>query len=272
MKYLVFVDSDGTLKNNDGNISDHTIDVLSKLKENDIEVVITTGRPRYHALKVKNNSNASRYIISSNGAEVYDDGDKKVIYAKYINNKNILKIAKYASKYKSICAFTVDDIETVTDEVRNEHQRLLDKPLKRYIKDHYVKQIFIKPENQDVANKIYKKINKLKNCKIANESSYFQTGIVEKKGIWFSVTHNEVNKGVAIKALSNYLDVKLDNTYGFGNDYNDVEMFKTVNHSIIMDNANEDLKKLAKVITKSNDDDGVAHLLEKLFLKKRKGK
>ena len=66
MKKLVFVDSDGTLKNSEGIISDRTIEVLTKLKEKDIDVVITTGRPRYHAIKVKENSNASRYIISSN--------------------------------------------------------------------------------------------------------------------------------------------------------------------------------------------------------------
>lgn len=272
MKSLVFVDSDGTLKNNDGIISEHTVEVLSKLKDNDIEVVITTGRPRYHALKVKNNSNASRYVISSNGAEIYDELKNNVIYAKYLDNKDIIKIYKISTKNNSICAFTIDNYEFVSDEIKNEHQRMLDNPIKMFLKQHYVKQIFIKSNSKEHANKIYKKISKIKNCKIANESSYFQTGIVEKKGIWFSVTHKDVNKGIAIKELTNHLNLELDNTYGFGNDYNDIEMFKTVGHSIIMDNANEELKKLAKIITKSNDEDGVAHLLEKLFLKKRKGK
>ena len=272
MKSLVFVDSDGTLKNNDGIISDHTIEVLSKLKDNNIEVVITTGRPRYHALKVKNNSNASRYVISSNGAEIYDELEDEVIYAKYLDNKTILKIYKIASKNNSICAFTIDNYEFVSDEVKNEHQRMLDKPLMKFLKENHVKQIFIKSDTKEHANKIYKKIGKLNSCKIANESPYFQTGVVEKKGIWFSVTHKDVNKGNAIKELTSHLNIELDNTYGFGNDYNDIEMFKTVGHSIIMDNANEDLKKLAKIVTKSNDEDGVAHLLEKLFLKKRKEK
>ena len=44
-------------------------------------------------------------------------------------------------------------------------------------------------------------------------------------------------------------------------------MFSVVNHSIIMENADEELKKFATITTESNDEEGVAMLLEELFLK-----
>ena len=75
-------------------------------------------------------------------------------------------------------------------------------------------------------------------------------------------------KGEAIKVLTKYLGVDYLDTYGFGNDYNDIEMFEVVCHSIVMDNANDDLKSKAKIIAHSNDNDGVAKLLSKLFLNK----
>lgn len=269
MKKLVFVDSDGTLKNNDGVISDKTKNILTQLKKINIEVVIATGRPRYHALKVKENSNASRYIISSNGAEIYDVVNDEVVYASYMSNEDVLKIADITKKTGARAIFTVDDKEVVTDVIKNEHQVLLNEDLKTYLNTHRVKQIFIRSDEEEEAIKTYNLIKDINNVRIVNESSYFSTNVIEKKGIWFSVANKEVNKGKAIMALCEHLNVNLADTYGFGNDYNDIEMFKVVNHSIVMNNANEDLKKMAKIIAKSNDEDGVALFLEELFLNKK---
>lgn len=269
MKQLIFVDSDGTLKNNQGVISTKTINTLKKLKKKDIEVIITTGRPRYHALKVKNLSNASRYIISSNGAEVYDDIEDKVIFSNYLNKETIIKITKIANKYLARCVYTVDGKEYVTDEAKNDNQVLLNEKLDTFLDKHNVKQIFIRADTTRSINRTYRKIKRLKDARIVNESSYFQTGIIEEKGLWFSVGDSKVNKGNAIMKLCEYLEVDINNTYGFGNDYNDIAMFNAVHNSIVMDNANNDLKLKAKIIAKSNDEDGVAHLLEELFLNKK---
>lgn len=267
MKKLIFVDSDGTLKNNQGIISEKTKDVLLQLKNNNIEVVITTGRPRYHAINVKEASNASRYVISSNGAEVYDCFNNEVICASYLKKEYVLDIYKIAINNNSRCIFTIDNTEVVTDYTKNIHQTMLDEELTTYLDKHKVKQVFIRNDTEVDARKTYREIKEYGKVKIANESSYFQTGIVEEKGIWFSVTNKMVNKGWAIKKLAAFLDVELANTYGFGNDYNDIKMFETVKYSIVMENANEDLKKRAKIIAKSNDENGVAEFLEEIFLK-----
>ena len=267
MSKLIFVDSDGTLKNNQGIISDYTKEVLAKLQSKGIEVIVTTGRPRYHALKVKENSNASRYVISSNGAEVYDTELDKIIYSRYMTAPSVIDITSIANKYNCRCAFTVENVEYVQDEAKNVHQVLLDSELEAFLQNHYVKQIFIRGDSETDINNAYMDIIKLNDTKIVNESSYFHDGIVEKKGLWFSVGHKDVNKGMAIVELCRHLNVGLEHTYGFGNDYNDIDMFSVVNHSIIMENANEDLKKYATIITESNDQEGVAMLLENLFLK-----
>lgn len=268
MKKIVFVDSDGTLKNSNGIISDKTKNIMMELKDSDVEVVITTGRPRYHAIRVKNESNASRYIISSNGAEVYDDVEDKVIYASYLKKEEVVKIFNIAKEYNSRCIMTIDNKEIVDDIVKNDNQVMLDEELESYLNKHNVKQLFIRSDDKDSAMKAYEAISNVKGVIIANESSFFNDGIIEAKGIWFSVTNENVNKGKAIKELCNYLSVDLVNTYGFGNDYNDIEMFGTVNYSIVMENANDDLIKMAKIVAKSNDEDGVATLLEDLFLEK----
>ena len=269
MKQLVFVDSDGTLKNSKGEITENTKRVVRELLNKDIEVIITTGRPRYHALKVKNLANASRYLISSNGSEVFDIETEKVIYSRYMTIPSVVDVASIANKYNCRCAFTVDHVEYVQDEAMNVNQVLLDTDLEKFLENHYVKQIFIRGDTETDINNTYMDIIKLNDVKVVNESSYFHTGIIEKKGLWFSVGHADVNKGTAIIKLCQHLGVELSETYGFGNDYNDIEMFSVVNHSIIMENADEELKKYATITTESNDEEGVAMLLEELFLKER---
>ena len=87
-KYLIAIDSDGTLKDSNGIISDKTKKVLNKLK-NDNVIVLCTGRPRYHVKNINSELKLSNYIISSNGAEIYDVEKNEVVYSKYIDKKNI---------------------------------------------------------------------------------------------------------------------------------------------------------------------------------------
>lgn len=58
----------------------------------------------------------------------------------------------------------------------------------------------------------------------------------------------------------------LIDTMAFGDDYNDVPMFETVGHAVVMENANDYIKKnYADEIAESNNLDGVAKVLEKLL-------
>ncbi len=68
MNYIIAIDSDGTLRRTDGEISECTKEAIAKqIKKKNI-VVICTARPRYHTLKISNEAGASNYLISSNGS------------------------------------------------------------------------------------------------------------------------------------------------------------------------------------------------------------
>jgi hydroxymethylpyrimidine pyrophosphatase-like HAD family hydrolase len=79
-----------------------------------------------------------------------------------------------------------------------------------------------------------------------------------------------------IQALTNMFDqqvntrlfhiysVDLDSVIVIGDDLNDLGLFKTAGYSIAMGNAMNELKVIADEITESNDQDGVAIILERL--------
>ena len=79
---IVFVDIDDTLNPSNKATSEYTKEVMKKLKENGIKVVVNTGRSTRYAINKSIEANLSEYVISSNGAEVYDYENKQIIFSK----------------------------------------------------------------------------------------------------------------------------------------------------------------------------------------------
>mgnify|MGYP000240147162 FL=1 len=67
MYKIVFVDIDGTLRNDNQEITTRTKQAIKKLMDRGILVVIASGRPRKYTENISRETNASRYIIISNG-------------------------------------------------------------------------------------------------------------------------------------------------------------------------------------------------------------
>jgi hydroxymethylpyrimidine pyrophosphatase-like HAD family hydrolase len=84
---------------------------------------------------------------------------------------------------------------------------------------------------------------------------------------WFlTILHPLGDKAHAIKILSGYLDISLDNITVFGDNINDIEMFKIAGTSVAVSNALDEVKKEATIVLPySNDEDGVAKYLQKIF-------
>ena len=155
--------------------------------------------------------------------------------------------------------FVVDDTEYVTIYKRNDDQILLDDSNINDLKDKLVKQIMIIGSEKDKILSYKEIISKNKNLKIVDSSNDY------KEEIWFSVVNNSSSKGSAIKELANYLCIPRKYTIAIGNDNNDISMIETANIGVAVENATNELKQKASVITKSNDEDGVLLFLKNKF-------
>ena len=85
MKKLILIDSDGTLRKDDGTFSDRTKEIIKELVNKGHYIVICTGRPRYHTEEIMKEVNSSPIIISNNGADIYNVITKEEIGAYYID-------------------------------------------------------------------------------------------------------------------------------------------------------------------------------------------
>lgn len=261
-KKLIFIDSDGTLKNSDGIISEKNKKMIKKNIEIGNKIFICTSRPRYQTLEVMNDSGASDIIISSNGSEIYDANNKKIIFNSYIENKEVLKLVEYAFSNDLRLILTLEDFEYVTKEIRTSKQKLLNKlDYKTKLNNCQIKQCMFIDKKQDLILEIKKIVSLNEKLRIVDEIN--ENSLYEEK--WFSLANKDCSKGNALKILANYLNISIDNTIAIGNDKNDLSMFKEAGLSVAVENAALDIKNNVDYITLSNDDDGVASFLEKLL-------
>lgn len=76
-----------------------------------------------------------------------------------------------------------------------------------------------------------------------------------------------VSKGNAIRHLAEKLGLDMSQTMAIGDAENDRAMLEVVANPVVMENGVPELKKIAKYITKSNNDSGVAHAIREWVLK-----
>ena len=261
-KKIIFIDSDDTLKKTDGTISDRVKKAIKENRRIGNIIIICTARPRYQTLDIMKESGADSIIISSNGSEIYDANNKKIIFNSFVDKELVNYLVEYAFLKDIRLILTMENSEYVTKEIRNPSQRLLSNT--NYIeelKKCNVKQCMFIDKNIDEIFEIKNLLSKNDKLHIVDEIS--EDSMYEEK--WFSVANSGCSKGNALRTISRYLNIPVKNTIAIGNDKNDISMFEAAGLSVAVDNAPDDIKNKVDCITLSNDEDGVALFLESLL-------
>ena len=262
---LILIDSDDTLKKSDGTISERSRKAIRDNRKAGNIVVICTARPRYQTLEVMRDSDANCIVVSSNGAEIYDSRKEQVLFNSFIDKNLVIKLVEDAFVNDIRLILTTENIEYVTKEVRNPKQVLLiNADYVNVLSECDIKQCMFIDEKKDkiyMEKEVISHFNELHIVdEISENSSYYEK--------WFSVSNVRCSKGNALKFLSDYLNIPIENTIAIGNDKNDISMFEVAGLSVAVDNASDDIKSKVDYITLSNDEDGVAVFLEEILVKK----
>lgn len=264
---LFAVDMDETAVNSKHRITKETEAALKKAAEKGILVVPVTGRC-LEGLPMKiREMNHLFYIITSNGAKVYDCKNQKVVYRKLIPNDTACEVLKICQEFKVGIAIHSEGKCYDNSKLQALYRYLA------YHKDFKAHKVigdlckWIK-ENKKPLEKIQifssdeKKLNaikmKLMDFKIL-ELSLSTSGYIE-------ITHREAKKGNALRYLCKYLGISLNEVMAIGDNTNDYSMLLEAGCPIAMGNANKEIKELAKYVTLSNDENGVAEAVYRYLL------
>lgn len=287
MYKLVAIDLDGTLLNSYGEISEHNKKAIQKSMEKGTQIVIASGRPIQSVKSFSNDSGANNYAICGNGSVLYDLKNEKVLYNKLIDRQKALQIIKICEENSIFYCLYTENL-TISKSLNynilfynNENKKMPDdkKTNIKIIDDIYkyveenpnigILKITICDEDKIIFGGIIRKLREIKDIDVldvehmARKSITSGTEEVTVEYYYTEITSQNVNKWQAIEKLSELLQIKTSEIIAIGDNMNDKEMIENAGLGVIMQNSAEYMHEFADIIAPSNNQDGVAYILEK---------
>lgn len=257
---IIFLDLDGTLRNNEKRVSERCRKILKKLEEKGIKIIFTTGRSLSHTALINRQFLSGGYVISSNGAEIYNVNTNEVIYNNTISSVNIMFLNELVKKYNlffTVNAFT----KCYTNKLEEDTGLIYQKDLMS-LNSLKISQVIIESSSLNNMKLFRRDLSTNGELRIINKSK----NITNPSGLLFyDITNSDVSKGVAARYLCDYFNIDYTKTMAVGDSDNDIELLNFVKVKVAMANATDKLKAVANVVTLSNEKDGVAIILEQLY-------
>ncbi|WP_238882211.1 Cof-type HAD-IIB family hydrolase [Clostridium sp. YIM B02551] len=273
MYKLIAIDMDGTLLKDDKSISEITKKSLKRAQELGVKIVLTSGRPIQgikNYLDELELTGEEDYVIGLNGALICKTSDYSVISSnatltgkdlKYIYNK-----VKGLNTY--IHAFTNngDLVNKISKFSDNEEKRLNIKIkqvniLEDVLDNDEILKVVLE-EEKEVLDRITPKVPK---------ELFEEYNVIRSVDFMLEFMNRGCNKASGLEKLGEYLGIAKEEVIAIGDADNDVEMIEYAGLGVVMGNAKEEIKSIADFITKSNEEDGVAFVIEKFIVDLAKG-
>lgn len=257
---LIFSDIDGTLINDQHQVTEATkLAIQKRIKAGDIFIPVSARMPQ--AIETVGNVIASNYpMICYNGALILaKDGQEIASHPMPIDEATEI-VATIEQSYPDVAWNVYAGTKWLSPKMSanlNEEKIVQVKSTKASAKDL--------PE-LSTCHKVLligepKRIDELQD---KLRAKYTDLNIVKSSPILLEIMAKGIQKGAAVQQMINFFKAPLENTYAFGDNYNDEEMLKVVEHSVAMGNAPADLQKVVSEVTLDNNHDGIAEVLNKL--------
>ncbi|WP_040210341.1 Cof-type HAD-IIB family hydrolase [Clostridium polynesiense] len=276
MKYkLICTDMDGTLFNSNKEISERTKEAIKKAHQLGVKIVLATGRIYNFAALYADTLGIEAPVISANGAFVRSKNHKDVIYKKVIGLENNMKILAIFNKYGIVphyytpdSAFSGELVQAA--KVYMERNKLVPEELRvnvNIIKGQDSWEKVFKEHDEEILKcigmdddleKVLKAKEELKKIDGIEVSSSFINNI--------EINGREVTKGRAVEITAALYDIDREEIICIGDNENDLSMIEYAGLGVAMGNAEEHVKQKADYVTDTNDEDGVAKVIEKFVI------
>lgn len=264
---MIALDLDGTCLDGKGKLTQRTRDILERYGSSGTQIVFTTGRPIAGILNELRSISGTNYAITLNGGMIYRLADDSIIYKRSIEKDEVTLVKDIIMKYDALTDVAAGGVGFGDKKTYDNAQR--------YIKNNDFKNYYLSSrsskenlwENIEELESV-EKINMFFNDmeerrKVLDELKVLKTSkVCSGMPNNIEINHVDANKGNALKWLCKKLGIALSELIAFGDGGNDIEMIKTAGCGVAMANACDELKKAADIITKSNDEEGVAYILE----------
>ena len=269
---MIGVDLDGTLLNSEKQLTAYTREVLKKAIEQEVAVVVATGRPFSGVPDELKHFPGIRYALTANGARILDMQKQKVVYENLLSVESSEKVIDILRKHQAIHEFFVDGVGYMNEDgLKNVYAYFEDPHMAEYLQSTRIPVKDVKEKLQTMKCEVDKLQGIFRNQKDkeeALEELNTLSGIVVTAAMDNNLEINKegTNKGLGLLQLGKSLGISREEIMACGDGGNDVEMLKEVGFAVAMANGSDPVKKAADFVTVSNDEDGVAKAIERFVL------
>lgn len=281
---VIASDMDGTLLNSKIQVDDEGVKAIEQARAKGIHFVLCTGRMYDDAMQLINHANLYAPAICMNGAEIRDEHGK-ILKQIPIDKTSARYTYQVLTDLGMYCEFFTDigpispnkdkGMELMKEIQRKVHPDLTADEVRRYVEERFESKdvhVIDDPErlfqNEDITILKFIAFSSdqvvLKKAKDALESKG-NLAVSSSFSDNIEITHIDAQKGLSLQFYVEKMGVTMDETFAIGDNFNDVSMLKMAGYSVAMGNAEPAVKKLAKHVTDSNDEHGVATAIHKML-------
>lgn len=282
---VIATDLDGTLCDVDHDINAHTARVIAKAQKAGIRIIIATGRFYEGAMNTVRGVLEQVDLLLNSGAEVINAQGETIIHRPL--SPESVRMVYEAMKGEEPVVAKYNGFER--NGYIGTRKELEEKALQDFL-------VFHDHQTKEEACQDRRFLNMLTNCKaysnidtlleeVGEVAKIFcfggsieqiaatreklkklpHLGIASSFPTNIEITHEQAQKGPALKAYIESLGYSMDEVMVFGDSDNDLSMMEMDFVTVAMGNAEDNIKRVSKYVTKPNDQDGVAWAIEQLL-------
>jgi len=262
---MLVLDLDDTLLCDDYSISSKNKEFLLKAQELGVMVVLASGRPTpamYRYAEELNLSFYNSYLISFNGAVVTSMKNNEVIFEKSLTKNEVHNLYDFSVRANThIITYSENGVVSETDsEYIDVELGLTGLPhhkvpsFKSEINSSAVKCILL--ENPEYLKQVEQNL----------KQEYPNLSVTISKPFFLEVMPNGIDKAASLDFIVQKLGLQRSEVIAVGNAANDLTMVQYAGLGIWVDNVSDDLRHHADAIVASNNEHGVAEVVERFIL------
>ena len=271
MNTLFISDLDGTLLNQSAELSDYAAEQLQQLVQEGLHFTVATARTWETVGKIMKNVDLKVPVILQNGVCVYDPGMQKYVKVHAIPVASVLHVIETMKKNRVrgfMYTIVENKLRTYYEELNTpwlrdfyeERQKKYDKEFRQVadFRDVVTDSIiyFSIFNTQEVLDPVYEAIKNDPGLHI----EYYKD--IYAEGLWYlEVNAMTASKAESVRFVKEY--GKYDRVVVFGDNYNDLSMFKVADEKLAVGNARDAVKEAADQVIETNVEDGVVRYLKR---------
>ena len=249
MYKLIAIDIDGTLLNSNGELTERTKEIIRRVVNKKVKVVLTSGRVTKSVKSIADKISADKYIICDNGASIYDISEEKTIWSKEIEKNTVIDLMNVCIE-NNIYYMVFTDKEIIVKDLKHmalafymqrhncndeatgiteikyggiEYISKIDRPIRR---------IVVCDQDRVIYNSIVNKLKKLDGVDLM-AAPHISNKIIQNGNEKIVLTYSyaeilpkDTNKWIAIKELIKKIGIKEEEVMAVGDNFNDISMIQ----------------------------------------------